>query len=132
MNRALVLGVAALVGILGLLALRMWQHRSRVPERLDLRSLALELLPTPFAFVVFTSESCGPCKTALTVVRRAAESTGAAEVIPVDSIERSDLTGSLGVRSLPTVFLITAAGRVVGRWTAVPPPDEIEELLQVA
>ncbi|MDQ3954765.1 MAG: thioredoxin family protein [Actinomycetota bacterium] len=132
MNRAVVLGIAALVGLLGLAGLRAWQRRSRGPERVDLRSFALELLPTPFAFVVFTSESCAPCKSALTVVRRVADTTAAAEVVPIDSTKQAALTASLGIRSLPTVFLITASGRVVRRWTTVPPSDEIEELLHVA
>ena len=34
------------------------------------------------------------------------------------------------VRTIPTVFLITASGHVVRRWRSVPQPDDVDEALQ--
>ncbi|MDQ3985078.1 MAG: thioredoxin family protein [Actinomycetota bacterium] len=90
-------------------------------------------MAAPYAFIVFTSPSCRPCKSALRVVREAADQSGGIiEVHAVDSLERQDLATSCNVRSLPTVFLVTASGRVLHRWTAVPPRHEISTYLRAA
>lgn len=94
-------------------------------DRLDVDELGLELMAGCCAFVVFTTPACQPCKAALRVVRDAAEkATGPTEVTTVDALEREDLTLAYDVRTIPTVFLITASGHVVTRWRGVPAPEE--------
>lgn len=129
---AILLGVAV-AGAVAMLLYNVWRQRGSGPERLDVQSFALDVMATPYAFIVFTSPSCRPCKTALRVVREAADrSGGTIEVQTVDSLERQDLATACNVRSLPTVFLVTASGRVLHRWTEVPPRDEISTYLRAA
>ncbi len=94
-------------------------------DRLDVDELGLELMAGCCAFVVFTTPACQPCKAALRVVRdAAANATGPTEVTSVDALARDDLTLRYDVRTIPTVFLITASGHVIARWRGVPPPEE--------
>jgi hypothetical protein len=44
-------------------------------------------------------------------------------------MEHSELALRYDVRSIPTVFLITASGHVIERWKKVPQPTEVETAL---
>lgn len=118
----------------GLVLLAAWQlYRKRVganTERLDVDELGLALMEGCCAFVVFTSPACRPCKTALRVVQNAAsKSPGVTEVRTVDAMARPEMALKYDVRTIPTVFLITASGHVVDRWRSVPHPPEVEAAL---
>lgn len=130
-DRLVVVLVAFAVGF-ALLGLFRW-YRSRagaVPERLDIDALGLELMTGCCAFVVFTSPSCRPCKAALRIVNDAAQrSRGLTEVVAVDAVDHSEIALASGVRTIPTIFLITASGHVVERWRNVPQPEEVESAL---
>ena len=96
-------------------------RRGHDDERLDVDVLGLELMSGCCAFVVFTTPACRPCKTAIRIVEdAAAKNRGLTEVTTVDAMERSDLALRYDVRTIPTVFLITASGHVVKRWRKVP------------
>jgi glutaredoxin len=125
-GRALVLVGAAGVGVLVWLAYALGRKRwGRDIERLEIDELGLELMAGCCAFVVFTTPACRPCKAALRVVADAAsESPGSTEVATIDAIDRADLAVRYDVRTIPTVFLITASGHVVKRWRDVPNPDD--------
>ncbi|MFN2525415.1 MAG: thioredoxin domain-containing protein [Actinomycetota bacterium] len=131
-DRALVLGLVALVGLI-FLGFLNW-YRARMvggPERLDVEDFGLELMEGCCAFIVFTSETCRPCKAAIRIVRAAADRTsGLTEVRLVDAIERADIATRYGVRSIPTVFLITASGHVVRRWASVPAAEDVTRTLE--
>src|SRR5688572_18068725 len=120
-DRVTVLVIAVAIGAL-LLAVFKW-YRSRdagAPERLDIDALGLELMAGCCAFVVFTTPTCRPCKAALRVVGDAASKTpGPTEVVAVDAVEQSQLALGARVRTIPTVFLITASGHVIRRWRDV-------------
>lgn len=123
-----------LAGAVGLVLLAAWQlYRKRVgadTERLDVDELGLALMEGCCAFVVFTSPACRPCKTALRVVESAAsKSPGSTEVRTVDAMARPEIALKYDVRTIPTVFLITASGHVVDRWRSVPHPPEVEAAL---
>ena len=124
----------ALAGAVGLLLLAGWQlYRRRVgadAERLDVDELGLALMEGCCAFVVFTSPACRPCKTAIRVVQEAAErGPGLTEVRTVDAMARPEIALKYDVRTIPTVFLITASGHVVDRWRSVPHPPEVQAAL---
>ena len=121
-ERVLVLSVAAAAALLILFLFRWYRSRpSPLPDRLDVSELGLELMTGCCAFVVFVTPSCAPCKAALRVVRTtAAEAPGLTEVTTVDAMERAAMATKYGVRTIPTVFLITASGHVVMRWMDVP------------
>jgi thioredoxin 1 len=115
-----------------LLALfQLYRRRATTtPDRLDVAELGLELMSGCCAFVVFTTPACRPCKAAIRVVEGAAQKRpGLTEVTTVDAMERSDLALRYDVRSIPTVFLITASGHVRERWKKVPQPAEVESAL---
>jgi thioredoxin-like negative regulator of GroEL len=123
--------IAALCGVALLALFQLYRRRAtRSLDRLDITELGLELMTGCCAFVVFTTPACRPCKAALRVVEAAAERRpGLTEVTTIDAMERSDLTLRYDVRSIPTVFLITASGHVIERWKKVPQPTEVETAL---
>jgi thiol-disulfide isomerase/thioredoxin len=108
-------------------------YRKRVtpqPDRLEVSDLGLELMEGCCAFVVFTTPSCRPCKAALKVVGGvASKAKGPTEVVAVDATERPEVALAYNVRTIPTVFLITASGHVVKRWREVPDPEDAASLL---
>ncbi|MGH2694058.1 MAG: thioredoxin domain-containing protein [Actinomycetota bacterium] len=130
-ERLLILVAAAGIGALALLAF-IW-YRARFPpgpDRLEVDELGLELMSGCCAFVVFTTPSCRPCKAALKVVDQAAVRTnGMTEVRAVDAMERPELAVRYEVRTIPTVFLITASGHVVRRWRDVPDARDVDDAL---
>jgi glutaredoxin len=130
-DRLLVLGVAALAGLIVYALYRLWRVRgSGGPERLDVADLGLELMSGCCAFVVFTTPACKPCKAALRIVGSAAErSDGLTEITTVDASERVELAVRYGVRTIPTVFLITASGHVLRSWRDVPDVTDVEGAL---
>ncbi|HJR44204.1 MAG TPA: thioredoxin family protein [Actinomycetota bacterium] len=131
MNRlAVLLGLIA-VGALVLVAYRVYRSRwTPAPERILVDDLGLELMAGCCAFVVFTTPSCRPCKAALAVVERAAgNAQGPTEIRTVDATQRPEIAIRYSVRTIPTVFLITASGHVVERWRDVPDPAEVEAAL---
>lgn len=130
-ERGLVLVVAVAVAALLLRAFEWYRARwGPHVERLAVDDLGLELMTGCCAFVVFTTPTCRPCKAAIQVVQKAASgSRGLTEVTTVDALERSELAVRYDVRTIPTVFLITASGHVVRRWKDVPPSNEVDEAL---
>ena len=132
MTERLVVLIAA-VGVGALILLAFTWYRSRFtsgPDRLEVDELGLELMPGCCAFVVFTTPSCRPCKAALNVVGQAASRTnGMTEVRSVDAMERPELAIRYEVRTIPTVFLITASGHVIRRWREVPDAGDVDQAL---
>lgn len=131
MNRLAVLTALAVLGAVVLLLYRLYRSRwTPAPDRLLVDDLGLELMAGCCAFVVFTTPACRPCKAALVVVERAAgKAAGPTEVRTVDATERPEIAVRYAVRTIPTVFLITASGHVVQRWRDVPDPVEVEAAL---
>lgn len=130
-ERVLVLVALAGAAALALAALRGFRaRRAAGPDEVVVDDVGLELMAGCCAFVVFTSVSCGPCKSALRVVEDAArDATAPTEVTTVDAVERSDLALRYDVRTVPTTFLVTASGRVVGRWRGVPDAADVRAAL---
>jgi hypothetical protein len=130
-GRLAALVIAALCGVVLLALFQLYRRRSTAtPDRLEVAELGLELMSGCCAFVVFTTPACRPCKAAIRVVEAAAQKRpGLTEVTTVDAMERSDLALRYDVRSIPTVFLITASGHVRERWKKVPQPTEVETAL---
>lgn len=130
-GRLLVLLAAVILGALAATGYTLYRARATsAPDRLPIDGLGLELMSGCCAFIIFTSPSCRPCKTAISVVQRVvAESSAPTELVTVDATEDPDLAVSLGIRTIPTVFLITASGHVISRWRDVPPLEDAREAL---
>jgi Thioredoxin len=129
--RLIVLAITVAIGAIGIGIYAYFRTRGTGgPDRLNVGDLGLELMSGCCAFVVFTSPACRPCKTALKVVGDAADkSSGLTEVTTVDAIDRPDLATRYSVRTIPTVFLITASGHVLRRWKNVPDPGDVADAL---
>jgi len=130
-NRLLILGIAVALGGLFLVAYNRYRTGwTPWPERLGIDELGLELMTGCCAFVVFTTPSCRPCKAALKVVRAAVEEASAVtEIKTIDAMEHPELATRYEVRTIPTVFLITASGHVIRRWRDVPEPEDLRVAL---
>lgn len=115
-----------------LLGLYVWYRRRWTPEveRLSVDEIGLELMEGCCAFVIFTTPACRPCKAAVKVAEDAAAAApGVTEVVTVDATDRPEIALRYEVRTIPTVFLITASGHVMKRWRDVPDPREAREML---
>lgn len=125
-ERLLVLLAAGILGALAATGYTLYRGRpTPAPDRLPIDELGLELMSGCCAFIIFTSPSCRPCKTAISVVQKVvAESSAPTELVTVDATEDPELAVSLGIRTIPTVFLITASGHVVARWIDVPASED--------
>ena len=111
---------------LALAALRMWRRPPRV-----LRVEPDSIGATGPAIVQFGTTHCAPCKRARPILEQAARD-GGLEFVDVDLEARPDLASRYGIRSVPVILVTAADGDVLGRWTAVPPDDELARLAEIA
>ena len=127
MNRLAVLALAFALGGLFLVAYNRYRSGwTPWPERLSVDDLGLELMTGCCAFVVFTTPACRPCKAALRVVEAAVrQAPGVTEIREIDAMQQPELATKYEVRTIPTVFLITASGHVIRRWREVPEPEDV-------
>lgn len=127
MNRFVVLVLALAAGGAFLIAYNRYRMAATPwPERLAVEDLGLELMSGCCAFVVFTTPACRPCKAALRTVEAAAkEAPTPTEVRTVDAMEHPGLATKYEVRTIPTIFLITASGHVIRRWRQVPESEDV-------
>lgn len=117
---------AALFGLYSIYRKRL----TNTPDFLRIDELGLELMSGCCAFIVFTSPSCRPCKSAIKVVSDAiAAAPNPTELVTIDATEQPEIALHHNVRSIPTVFLITASGHVIERWVDVPDPQEARAAL---
>lgn len=130
-ERLIVLAIAAGAGLLLLGIYSLYRKRlTGAPDFLRIDELGLELMSGCCAFVVFTSPSCRPCKSAIQVVTKAmADAPNPTELVTIDATERPEIALHHNVRTIPTVFLITASGHVVERWVDVPTHEGAAEAL---
>lgn len=121
-QRTLVLLIAAGAGVALLGIYSLYRKRlTQAPEFLRIEEFGLELMSGCCAFVVFTSPSCRPCKSAIQVVGDAIEAApNPTELVTIDATVHPEVALHHNVRTIPTVFLITASGHVIERWIDVP------------
>ena len=100
------------LSLLGLLAYRLYRRVQLSRGAAAILGVEAYRLGRP-AILYFTAPGCGPCL----AVQRPALSELAAQfgprlqILEVDALKRPDLADSWGVLSLPTTFIIDAAGR---------------------
>jgi hypothetical protein len=133
-ERALVLLAAVVTGAALIAVYSLYRRRMRPgPDRLDVDDLDLELMEGCCAFVVFTTPTCRPCKAVLRTIDGVlgnGASPAPTEVRTVDAAARHELALRYEIRTVPTTFLITASGHVVGRWRDVPEPETLRSALE--
>jgi thioredoxin 2 len=82
--------------------------------------------------VDFWAEWCAPCRMAAPHVKKlAAEMSGKAIVLKVDTEEHQDLAGRYEVRGIPN-FVVLKNGHVVSQQAGLAPPAEMKRWLETA
>ena len=104
------------------LAYVMWRPP---PRRLVQGTLATLGVRGP-ALVEFVTEGCPPCRDAAPRLRDAAERVRV-PFLQIDVGVKPEVARAYGIRSVPTVAVTGAGGRVLDVWTAIPPDGEVAE-----
>jgi thiol-disulfide isomerase/thioredoxin len=113
------LGIAA-GAFLGIaLAYWLWKRPPRL-RNLDLPWLGV----AGPAIVQFSTRYCAPCKAAAPHLRAAAEETDIV-FAQIDIGERPEIARRYGIRTVPTIAVADAGGRVLEAWTRLPDNGEV-------
>ncbi len=129
-------------GALALTALAAWVQRRRdgavrgaddARERTTtavLEGLGVRPGDADLTVVQFSTAFCGPCRaTRFRLQQLQATRPGLAHV-DVDAESHLDAVRELGVRRTPTLFYLDRAGRLIGRSSGAPRPDELTALVE--
>ena len=79
------------------------------------------------AIVQFGTTGCAPCQQARPLLEQLARDAGV-EYVDVDLLERPDLASRYRIRTVPFVLVTGTDGAVLGRWTGIPPQDEVRRV----
>ena len=117
-----------LAGALGaaMVVWALWRRSPRIAH-VELDSIGMR---GP-AIVQFGTPNCGPCLRARPQLEQLARDTGV-EYVDVDLLERPDLASRYRIRSVPLILVTGPDGSVLGRWTGVPPGDEVRQVARTA
>ena len=102
----------------------------RRPPRLRTLDLATIGAAGP-AIVEFTAPRCAPCRAAIPHLEEASRSSGV-PFVKVDLGERPELASVYGIRTVPTIAVVTRSGRVLGTWTRLPANGEVADTARAA
>ena len=87
------------------------------PERADL------------TVVQFSTAFCGPCRATTARLRQLQASRPGLAVVQVDAESHLEEVRELDVRRTPTLFYLDREGRLIGRASGAPRPDELTALV---
>lgn len=104
------------------LAYVVWR---RPPRRLAKGTLASLGVRGP-ALVEFVTEGCPPCREVAPRLHAAADEARV-PFLQIDVGAKPEVARTFGIRSVPTVAVTGAGGRVLDVWTAIPPDGEVAE-----
>jgi thiol-disulfide isomerase/thioredoxin len=79
--------------------------------------------------VQFSTAFCGPCRATKARLRQMQATRPGLAVIQVDAESHLDEVRELDVRRTPTLFYLGRDGRLVGRSSGAPRPDELTALV---
>lgn len=91
-------------------------------QRLDLGELGVG---GP-AIIQFTARYCAPCRTVAPRLHDTAVNEAVAYA-QVDVGERPEIARAYGIRSVPTIVVASAEGRVLGVWRGIPENGQVAE-----
>ena len=135
------LGVVVVVTALAVTALAAWWLRTRdgtvrVPgggeqvsgsqafDRLGVRPGDADL-----TVVQFSTAFCGPCRATKARLHQLQATRPRLAVVHVDAESHLDEVRELDVRRTPTLFYLDRAGRLIGRSSGAPRPEELTALV---
>jgi thiol-disulfide isomerase/thioredoxin len=110
------IGIAVLLIGLGIGAYWLFTHwqTARVAHKPEGATVLSRLRAGIPAVVYFWSESCGPCKAVQSpAIKQLSSKLGpdGIQVIEINALEHPEIADAWGVLSLPTTFIIDAAGQ---------------------
>ena len=79
--------------------------------------------------VQFSTAFCGPCRATKARLRQLQATRPGLAVVQVDAESHLDEVRELDVRRTPTLFYLDRLGRLVGRSSGAPQPDELTALV---
>ena len=134
------IGVSVLVVALAATAVAAWWQRARngavrsdegnelsaneVFERLGVRAADADL-----TVVQFSTAFCAPCRVTKARLQQLQTTRPGLAVVQVDAESHLDEVRELDVRRTPTLFYVGRDGRLIGRSSGAPRPDELTALV---
>jgi thiol-disulfide isomerase/thioredoxin len=80
--------------------------------------------------VQFSTAFCGPCRATRARLQQLQATRPGLAHVDVDAESHLDAVRELGVRRTPTLFYLDRAGRLIGRSSGAPRPDELTALVE--
>lgn len=132
-----------LVAALALAGVAMWWLRTRdgavtrpsTEEGRDvtttdvLRSLGVRPEDADLTVVQFATAFCAPCRATRARLTQLQTTRPGLAAVHVDAESQLDAVRALDVRRTPTLFYLDRAGRLLGRSSGAPRPDELTALV---
>jgi thiol-disulfide isomerase/thioredoxin len=135
------IGVAVVVAALAVTAVAAWWLRAgngavrtvergegvssnAVFERLGVRPADADL-----TVVQFSTAFCGPCRATKARLQQLQTTRPGLAVVQVDAESHLEEVRELDVRRTPTLFYLDREGRLIGRSSGAPRPDELTALV---
>ncbi len=134
-------GAVVLAAVLVLCAAAAWWLRTRDgairPAEQDdaagevavLRRLGVRPDEADLTVVQFSTSTCAPCRATRARLERLQADRPGLAVVHVDAEEHLDAVRELDVRRPPTLVYVRRDGRLVGRSSGAPRPDELTSLV---
>jgi thiol-disulfide isomerase/thioredoxin len=97
---------------------------TRVLEALGVRPAEADL-----TVVQFSTAFCGPCRATKARLQQLQRTRPGLAVVHVDAESHLDAVRALDVRRTPTLLYLDRAGRLLGRSSGAPRPDELTALV---
>lgn len=96
-----------------------------------LRSLGVRPEDADLTVVQFATAFCAPCRTTRARLAQLQTTRPGLAAVHVDAESQLDAVRALDVRRTPTLFYLDRGGRVLGRSSGAPRPDELAALVDV-
>ena len=80
--------------------------------------------------VQFSTAFCGPCRATRARLQQLQATRPGLAYLDVDAESHLDAVRQLGVRRTPTLLFVDRAGRLIGRRSGAPRPDELTALVE--
>jgi thiol-disulfide isomerase/thioredoxin len=134
------IGMAVLTAALAVTAVAAWWLRARngalrpddghqVPANAVLERLGARPADADLTVVQFSTAFCGPCRATKARLHQLQATRPRLAVLHVDAESHLDEVRELDVRRTPTLFYLGRDGRLIGRSSGAPRPDELTALV---
>jgi thiol-disulfide isomerase/thioredoxin len=135
------IGTVVVVAALVVTALAAWWQRTRsgalrgveggedVPPNAVFERLGIRATEADLTVVQFSTAFCAPCRATKARLEQMQRSRPGLAVVQIDAESHLDEVRELDVRRTPTLFYLDRAGRLIGRSSGAPRPDELTALV---